>query len=76
MTATNISNNRNNILLQTATAIVSNIHNLETLTTNLILDSRSQRSYISSQLRHKLNLPKLHDDDELFCGMVDQRKAF
>ena len=76
MTATNISNNRNNILLQTATAIVSNIHNLETLTTNLMLDSRSQRSYISSQLRHKLNLSKLHDDDELFCGMVDQRKAF
>ena len=58
-TATNISNNRNNILLQTATAVVSNVNISETLTTNLMLDSGSQGSYISSELRLNLNLPKL-----------------
>ena len=61
-TATNFSSNRNNILLQTATAVVSNINNSETLTTNLILDSGSQRSYTSPELRHKLNLPKLRTE--------------
>ena len=61
MTTTNFSKNRNNILLQTATAFVSNINNLEA-TTKLILDSESQRSYISSELRHTLNLPKLQTD--------------
>ena len=53
MTTTNFSKNRNNILLQTATAFVSNTNNLEA-TTKLMLDSESQRSYISSELRHML----------------------
>ena len=61
-TATNFSNNSNNILLQTATAVVSNTNNSEKLTTNLILDSGSQRSYISSESRHKLNLPKIRTE--------------
>ena len=64
-TATNFSNSRNNILLQTATAIVSNTSNSETLTTNLMIDSGSQRSYISSELRHKLNLPKFRTEQLL-----------
>ena len=59
MTATNFSNNRNNVLQQNATAVVPNINNSETLTTNLMLDIGSQRSYISFELRHKLNLQKL-----------------
>ena len=41
-TATNFTNNWNNILLQTATAVVSTINCSETLTTNLMLDSGSQ----------------------------------
>ena len=40
-TATNFTNNWNNILLQTATAVVSIINSSETLTTNLMLDSGS-----------------------------------
>ena len=58
-TVTNFFNNRNNIILQTASAVVSNINNSETLTTHLMLDSGSQKSYILSELRRKLNLPKL-----------------
>ena len=61
-TATNFSNNSNNILLQTATSVVSNTNNSEKLTTNLIVDSGSQRSYISSELRQKLNLPKIRTE--------------
>ena len=34
-TATNFSNSRNNILLQTATGVVSNTNNSEKITTNL-----------------------------------------
>ena len=64
-TATNFSNNRNNILLQTATAVVSKTNNSEKLTTNLMLDSGSQRSYISSEVRHKLNLPKIRTEQLL-----------
>ena len=41
-TATNFTNNWNNILLHTATAVVSTINSSKTLTTNLILDSGSQ----------------------------------
>ena len=41
---------------------MSNINNLETLITNLMLDSGNQRSYIPSELRHKLNLPKLRTE--------------
>ena len=59
VTATNFANNRNNVLQQNATAVVPNINNSETLTTNLMLDIGSQRSYISFELRHKLNLQKL-----------------
>ena len=43
---------------------MSNINNSETLTTNLMLETGSQRSYISSEL-HKLNLPKLRTEQLL-----------
>ena len=62
VTATNFSNNRNNILVQTASGVVSNINNSEKLTTNLMLDNGSQRSYISFELRHKLHFPKIRTE--------------
>ena len=58
-TTTNFSNNKNTILLQTASAVVSNLNSSERKNTLLLLDSGSQRSYISEKLRNELNLPTL-----------------
>ena len=56
---TNFSDNKNTILLQTASAVVSNLNSSERKNTLLLLDSGSQRSYISEKLRNELNLLKL-----------------
>ena len=45
--------------MQTSSAVVSNLNSSERKTTLLLLDSRSQRSYISEKLRNELNLPPL-----------------
>ena len=45
--------------LQTASAVVSNLNSSERKNTLLLLDSGSQRSYISEKLRNELNLPTL-----------------
>ena len=58
-TITNFSNNKNTILLQTSSAVVSNLNSSERKTTLLLLDSGSQRSYILEKLRNELNLPTL-----------------
>ena len=50
---------KNPILLQTASAVVSNLNCSERKNTLLLLDSGSQRSYISEKLRNELNLPTL-----------------
>ena len=58
-TTTNFSNNKNTILLQTASTVVSNLNSSELKNTFLLLDSGSQRSYTSEKLRNELNLPTL-----------------
>ena len=58
-TTTNFSNNKNTILLQTASAVVSNLNSSEQKNTVLLLDSESQRSYILEKLRDELKLPTL-----------------
>ena len=58
-TTTNFSNNKNTILLQTASAVVSNLNSSERKNTLLLLDSGNQWSYISEKLRNELNLPIL-----------------
>ena len=45
--------------MQTSSAVVSNLNSSERKTTLLLLDSRSQRSYISEKLRNELSLPPL-----------------
>ena len=62
VTATNISTNKNNILLQTATVVVSNLNNSEKKTVNLLFDNGSQRTYITSELRNRLKLPKIRTE--------------
>ena len=54
-TTSNISTNKNNVLLQTATVSVSN--NIQ-----LLFDSGSQRSYISTEIRNRLKLPTLRTE--------------
>ena len=58
-TTNNFSNNKNTILLRTSSTVVSNLNSSERKNTLLLLDSRSQRSYISEKLRNELSLPSL-----------------
>ena len=59
-TANNFSNNKNSVLLQTAAVSVSGFDNKRKVSNvRLLFDSGSQRSYISEDLRKKLNLPTL-----------------
>ena len=58
-TTTNFSNNKNTILLQTSSAVVSNLNSSERKNTLFLLHSGSQRSHISEKLRNELNLPTL-----------------
>ena len=58
-TTTNFSNNKNEILLDTASSIVSYLNSSERKNTLLLLDSGSQSSNISEKLRNELNLPTL-----------------
>lgn len=51
------------VLLQTATAPVSNPKSLKSLQARLIFDSASQRSYISSRIRNVLELPSLRSEN-------------
>ena len=53
-----VSSNNNSVLLQTAQALVSRHDNQETgMFTQVIFDSCSQRSCITSKTREQLNLP-------------------
>ena len=45
--------------MQTASAVVSSLNSLERKNTLILLNSGSQRSYISEKLRNELNLPTL-----------------
>ena len=55
-TATNFSSNKNTVLLQTALATTTNIFGKLHSETLVLFDSRSQRTYISTELREKLKL--------------------
>ena len=50
---------KNSVLLQTATANVSNPRSGKTVQARLVFDSGSQRSYITNSLRSSLELPSL-----------------
>ena len=56
-TITNFSNNKNTILLQSSSCVVSNLNRSEQNTILLLLDSGSQQSYISEKLKNELDLP-------------------
>ena len=55
-TTTIFSNNENTMLLQTASAVVSNLNSSERENTLFLLDSGNQWSYTSEKLRNELNL--------------------
>ena len=61
-TATNFSSNKNSILSQTASSVISSLNNSERKNTLLLLDAGSQRSYISEKLQNELNLPTLRKE--------------
>ena len=64
-TSTLYVNAKNSVLLQTATAIVSNPTSMKLVQARLIFDSGSQRTYISSRLRKALDLPSLRAENLL-----------
>ena len=53
----NYCTNKNNILLQTATAQASAVNSKLHHSVRLLFDTGSQRSYISNKVRSRLNLP-------------------
>ena len=56
-------NNHNNVLLQTGLAKISNVSQPGCiLNSRLLLDCGSQRSFISTELRDKLNLPTIRKE--------------
>ena len=58
--ARNLSNNSNNIILQTTTSAVSNFNSPGNLiNVQVIFDRVTQRSYISDKPRESLKLPKI-----------------
>ena len=58
--ATNLSNNSNNIILQTTTLAVSNFNSPGNLiNVQVIFDSVTQRGYISDKPKESLKLPKI-----------------
>ena len=61
--ATNLSNNSNNILLQTTAAAVSNFNSPgNSINVQVIFNSVNQRSYISWKLRQSLKLLKFRSE--------------
>ena len=62
-TSNNFSTNRNNILMQTATASVSNLEK-NSVTTDLqaIFDSGSQRTYVNETLCQRLKFPIIRSE--------------
>ena len=63
-TANNFSNNKNSVLLQTASVSVSGFDNKRKVNNvQLLFDRGSQRSYISEDLQKKLNLPTLRKEN-------------
>ena len=73
-TTANLSNNKNCVLLQTASVSVSGndkrVNNVQ-----LLFDSGSQRSYVSKKLRKLLNLPTLRTE-RIIRGDSGQNSAF
>ena len=61
-TNVNFSANKNNVLLQTATAYVSSVVSNRFALTRLIFDSGSQRTCISNLLHEKLRLPSVRKE--------------
>ena len=48
-----------NILLQTATATMTNVEQLKSMQTHMLLDLGSQKSYCTLSVKNTLNLPML-----------------
>ena len=70
-------NAKRSVLLQMATANVSNPRSLRSMKARLILDNGSQRSYISNRIREALELPSLHSKNVLiktFGSVAGQQK--
>ena len=62
-TLNNFTANRNNILIQTAAASVSNLEkNSVTTDVQVIFDSRSQRTYLNEALCERLKLPVIRSE--------------
>ena len=56
VTSNNFSSNKNNVLLQTAEANVLNLYQNNTAKSFILFDSGAQRTYITKELKEKLNL--------------------
>ena len=63
-TTNNLSNGRNNILLQTAQARVFNLSETKSVDSNILFDSGSQRTYICESVREKLNIPIIRKEKQ------------
>ena len=76
-TATLHVGGKNSVLLQTATANVSNPRSGKTVQARLVFDSGSQRCYIANGLRSSLELPSLRYENlviKTFGAGSDQPK--
>ena len=62
-TNVHFNDNRNNILLQTATGQVSSVGKNNYRKARLLFDSGSQRTYITDKLRRSLKLPKIRTEN-------------
>ena len=60
--STNLSTNKNSILLQTALATITSPSEELQVETRLLFDSGSQRTYISEHLRKELKLPTIRQE--------------
>ena len=71
--------NKNRVLLQTAVCQVANVGENKSLLSRLLLDSGSQRTYITNSLRQRLNLPTLRTEKIIIQtfngGIAESRDA-
>ena len=78
ITTTNTVRNKGKVLLQTAKATAFNEDNLKSSLLRILFDSGSQRSYITSNLKSRLNLNPIKADTlylNIFGGSTFQKQS-
>lgn len=78
ITTTNTVRNKGTVLLQTAKATAFNEDNLKSSLLRILFDSGSQRSYITSNLKSRLNLNPIKAETlylNIFGGSTFQKQS-